>query len=167
MLLRVNLDSILDAIAPDPDAHLNGLEEIDEYEETEPPAIIISGPSRPPSAYSNPHFENYHRRLAPLTDLETRLIQQLSDPEDNHDKEATHLPSSQSMAWSSSGGNMNAGPSSSESWSMPKTAFLRSGAALLFFAVVEAFPSFRLPSDRLGIEDIVSARPESLQTLAQ
>ncbi|TCD68291.1 hypothetical protein EIP91_011150 [Steccherinum ochraceum] len=91
-LLR-SVRRILDAIAPEPDAHLNGLDEIDDYDENEPPAIII-GPSRPASAYSNPHFESFHRRLAPLVDLEARLIQQLSDPEDNDEKEATRLPPS-------------------------------------------------------------------------
>lgn len=95
----------MDAIAPEPDPHLNGLEEIDDYDDSEPPAIIISGPSRPPSAYANPHFENYHRRLAPLIDLEARLIQQLSDPEDNNEQEATHLPSSSSMGWNPTTGN--------------------------------------------------------------
>ncbi|THH31966.1 hypothetical protein EUX98_g2234 [Antrodiella citrinella] len=107
-LLR-SVRRILDAIAPDPDPHMNGLEEVDEFEDTEPPAIIIGG-SRPSSAYNNPQFENYHRRLAPLIELETRLIQQLSDTDDNDDKEATHLPSSGSVTWSSSGNGIPTSP---------------------------------------------------------
>ncbi|KAH8099806.1 G-alpha-domain-containing protein [Cristinia sonorae] len=97
-LLR-SVRRILDAIAPEPDTTLTALDDIEEYDETEPPAIIIGGPSKP--AYTNPQFENYHRRLAPLGDLETRLIQQLSDPEDNDENEATRLPSSGSTAWTS------------------------------------------------------------------
>ena len=85
--------SILEAIAPEPDA-----EDIDDLESTETASIIITG--RPSSAVSTagssvPAYDSYRRRLAPLLDLEQRLIQLLSDPEDNEEREATHLPRNQ------------------------------------------------------------------------
>ena len=84
---------ILEAIAPEPDG-----EDIDDLESTETASIIISG--RPSSAVSAagssvPAYDSYRKRLAPLLDLEQRLIQLLSDPEDNDEREATHLPHGQ------------------------------------------------------------------------
>ena len=84
---------ILEAIAPEPDG-----EDLDDLESTETASIIITG--RPSSAVSAagssvPAYDSYRRRLAPLLDLEQRLIQLLSDPEDNEEREATHLPNSQ------------------------------------------------------------------------
>lgn len=57
--------------------------------------IIISANGRPSSSIHGTtvtNFESYQRRLLPLQELEQRLIQQLSDPEDNEQHEATHLP---------------------------------------------------------------------------
>ncbi|KAI0829088.1 guanine nucleotide binding protein, alpha subunit [Trametes gibbosa] len=84
---------ILEAIAP---AEHNSIEEDEEYgDSSETASIIISAPDRPSSslAGSQPNYEHYRRRLAPLMDLEQRLITVLSDPEDNEEQEATHLPS--------------------------------------------------------------------------
>ncbi|EPT03825.1 hypothetical protein FOMPIDRAFT_150339 [Fomitopsis schrenkii] len=84
---------ILEAIAPELDG-----EDIDDLESTETASIIISG--RPSSAVSTagnsvPAYDSYRKCLAPLLDLEQRLIQLLSDPEDNDEREATHLPHGQ------------------------------------------------------------------------
>ncbi|EKM61835.1 uncharacterized protein PHACADRAFT_248702 [Phanerochaete carnosa HHB-10118-sp] len=96
-LLR-SVRRILDAISPEADAAHNGVD--DDYEEaTEPATIVISarnghghaGAAAQQSRGGIP-FERYVRNLAPLLDIEHRLLTQLSDPEDNVDKEATHLP---------------------------------------------------------------------------
>ncbi|KAI0652730.1 G-alpha-domain-containing protein [Trametes meyenii] len=83
---------ILEAIAPEDNS---GLDDEEATESTETASIIISGNGRPPSslAGSQPNYEHYRRRLAPLMELEHRLIAVLSDPEDNDEHEATHLPS--------------------------------------------------------------------------
>ncbi|RPD54524.1 G-alpha-domain-containing protein [Lentinus tigrinus ALCF2SS1-7] len=80
---------ILEAIAPE-----DTLPEEEEVVDSEPASIIISGGDRPSSslAGSQPNYESYRRRLAPLMDLEQRLIAVLSDPEEEGEKEATHLP---------------------------------------------------------------------------
>ncbi|KAH9949326.1 G-alpha-domain-containing protein [Amylocystis lapponica] len=87
---------ILDAIASDPDA-TNGLDDIDDYDSMETASIIITANGRPASSLAGaavPGFEGYLKRLTPLLELEVRLIQQLSDhEEDNDEQEATHLPS--------------------------------------------------------------------------
>lgn len=87
---------ILEAIAPEEN---NGLDDDDYGDSSEPASIIISGPERPSSslAGSQPNYEYYRHRLAPLMDLEQRLITVLSDPEDNAEQEATHLPASPSF----------------------------------------------------------------------
>lgn len=83
----------MEAIAPESDATANGYDESD-YETTEIASIIISAQ---PSGSSRlgpkaPDSEAYRRRLAPLVELETRLIRLLSDPDENYEREATHLP---------------------------------------------------------------------------
>ncbi|KAH9854473.1 G-alpha-domain-containing protein [Lenzites betulinus] len=82
---------ILEAIAPDEHC---GIEEEEYGDTSETASIIISAPDPPSSstASSQPNYEHYRRRLAPLMDLEQRLIAVLSDPEDNEEQEATHLP---------------------------------------------------------------------------
>ncbi|KAI0658290.1 G-alpha-domain-containing protein [Cubamyces menziesii] len=82
---------ILEAIAPEDN---NGLDDEDFGDSSDTASIIISGPGRPSSslAGSQPNYEHYRRRLAPLMELEQRLISILSDPEDNEEQEATHLP---------------------------------------------------------------------------
>ncbi|OBZ68480.1 Guanine nucleotide-binding protein alpha-4 subunit [Grifola frondosa] len=85
---------ILEAIAPD-DTLNNSLDEIDDFESTETASIIITANGRPSSSLSGtfvPAYDTYRKRLAPLLDLEQRLIQQLSDPEGNDEHEVTHLP---------------------------------------------------------------------------
>ncbi|KAI0640299.1 G-alpha-domain-containing protein [Trametes polyzona] len=86
---------ILEAIAPED----NSLDDDEVAESFDEAPIIISGPERPSSslAASQPNYEYYRRRLAPLLDLEQWLIAVLSDPEDNAEHEATHLPSSSSF----------------------------------------------------------------------
>ncbi|RDX44290.1 G-alpha-domain-containing protein [Lentinus brumalis] len=82
---------VLEAIAPED----NALPEEEEFgDSTETASIIISGGDRPSSslAGSQPNYEAYRRRLAPLMDLEQRLIVVLSDPEEEGEREATHLP---------------------------------------------------------------------------
>ncbi|EED85236.1 candidate G-protein alpha subunit [Postia placenta Mad-698-R] len=74
-----------------------GFDDLDDVYSTEVASIVISSPisshNRPVSASAaGPDYESYHRRLAPLMELELRLIQLLSDPEDNDTREATHLP---------------------------------------------------------------------------
>ncbi|KAI0673991.1 G-alpha-domain-containing protein [Trametes maxima] len=93
---------ILEAIAPEDN---NGLDDEEVTESTEEASIIISGTGRPPSslAGSQPNYEHYRRRLAPLMELEHRLIAVLSDPEDNDEHEATHLPSTPQTPGSSRG----------------------------------------------------------------
>ncbi|GBE77330.1 Guanine nucleotide-binding protein alpha-4 subunit [Sparassis crispa] len=84
---------IIEAIMPE-DAQ--GADDLDDFDSNETASIIITsngcGPSNashvPTSAY-----DGYRRRLSPLLPLEQRLIQQLSDPEDNEEQEPTHLPS--------------------------------------------------------------------------
>ncbi|OCH87568.1 G-alpha-domain-containing protein [Obba rivulosa] len=80
---------VLEAIAPEPD--FDGFEDADDYDPVgNAPIIDISG--RPSSSAGGiPGWDAYRRRLAPLAELEARLIQQLSDPEDNAEHEATHL----------------------------------------------------------------------------
>ena len=80
----------MEAIAPEDNG---GLDEDDFGDSSETASIIIAGPgNRPESslARQQPNYESYRRRLAPLLDLEQRLINVLSDPEDN--EEATRLP---------------------------------------------------------------------------
>ncbi|PCH34183.1 G-alpha-domain-containing protein [Wolfiporia cocos MD-104 SS10] len=83
---------ILEAIAPEPDT--NGLDELDDIDSNETATIVIIGNGRFSS--SIPGYENYCRRLAPLFELEQRLMRQLTDPEEPDELEATHLPSSSS-----------------------------------------------------------------------
>ncbi|GJF00724.1 G-alpha-domain-containing protein [Phanerochaete sordida] len=91
-LLR-SVRRILDAIAPEDAAH-----DDDDYDAGEPAAIVISAHGNGHAGGSAPHggsgipYERYLRSLAPLLELEQRLLQQLSDPEENADNEATHLP---------------------------------------------------------------------------
>ncbi|KAI0370109.1 G-alpha-domain-containing protein [Pilatotrama ljubarskyi] len=84
---------ILEAIAPEDN---NGLDEEEDADPYEAAPIIIGRPDRPSSSQgsSQPNYDYYSRRLAPLMDLEQRLITILSDPDDNEEHEATHLPSS-------------------------------------------------------------------------
>lgn len=101
--LRHNIVRILEAISPEADAIANGLDEIDDLDGTEDAgAILISAPGGSTPSYGTqvPKYDSYRRRLAPLADLEVRLIQQLSDPEDNGNFEATRLPLNQNNpAW--------------------------------------------------------------------
>ncbi|KAM5538317.1 hypothetical protein V8D89_007919 [Ganoderma adspersum] len=81
---------VMEAIAPEDNA---GLDEDDFGDSFETASIIIAGPLHRPAsslASQQPNYESYRRRLAPLLDLEQRLITVLSDPEDN--EEATRLP---------------------------------------------------------------------------
>lgn len=97
---------ILEAISPEADALANGLDDLDEDDTGSTTSIIISAPSGSSSSYGTqvPNYESYRRRLSPLVDLELRLIQQLSDPDDNDGFEATHLPwSHQQQPWSPGG----------------------------------------------------------------
>ncbi|KAH9936976.1 G-protein alpha subunit [Fomitopsis serialis] len=89
--------------------------DVDDLESTETPFIIISG--RPSSAVAGsvPGYDSYRKRLAPLLDVEQRLIQLLSDPEDNDAREATHLPrgqSSQGSSYASAGFSPSSPPTS-------------------------------------------------------
>ncbi|KAI0779036.1 G-alpha-domain-containing protein [Trametes elegans] len=88
---------ILEAIAPEDN---NGIDDDDFGDSAETASIIISGPERSSSslAGSQPNYEYYRRRLAPLVELEQRLISILSDPEDNDEHEATHLPAGSSTS---------------------------------------------------------------------
>ncbi|KAL4250269.1 P-loop containing nucleoside triphosphate hydrolase [Abortiporus biennis] len=93
-LLR-SVRRILEAIAPEADTLANGLDEFDDYGDTgETASIIISGSGASTSNHGTqvPGYESYRKRLAPLAELETRLMLQLSDPEDNDEHEPTHLP---------------------------------------------------------------------------
>lgn len=99
-LLR-SVRRILDAISPEADAAHNGLDD-DDFESTEPAELVISAArnghagaaAQPRDGAGGIPFERYVRTLAPLFELEQRLLQQLSDPEDNAEHEATHLPRS-------------------------------------------------------------------------
>ncbi|KZT02234.1 G-alpha-domain-containing protein [Laetiporus sulphureus 93-53] len=85
---------ILEAISPEPET-APGLDDYDDMDYLEPAAIIISSNGRPSSAVAGasvPGYDSYRRQLAPLRDLEQRLIQQLSDPEDNESRQAIRLP---------------------------------------------------------------------------
>ena len=87
--------------------------EEEEFGDSDAASIIISGGDRPSSslAGSQPNYVSYRRRLTPLMDLEQRLINVLSDPEDTEgEKEATHLPDGYG---SFSSGSSLASPSSS------------------------------------------------------
>lgn len=79
------------------------MDEIDDYDGTDDAASIIicaPGGSTPSYGTQVPNYESYRTRLAPLAELEARLIQQLSDPEDIGNLEATRLPLSQNhQAW--------------------------------------------------------------------
>ncbi|OSD01148.1 G-alpha-domain-containing protein [Trametes coccinea BRFM310] len=88
---------ILEAIAPEDNTTID---DDDFGDSSETASIIISGSGRPSSslAGSQPNYEHYRRRLAPLMEMEQRLINMLSDPEDNEGQEATHLPPSSSFA---------------------------------------------------------------------
>ncbi|TBU25831.1 guanine nucleotide binding protein, alpha subunit [Dichomitus squalens] len=121
--------------------HNNGLDEEDFGDSTETASIIIASPDRPSSSHASnqPNYEAYRRRLAPLMDLEQRLINVLSDPEDNSDKEATHLPglsphsfsafaAPAGMSPSTSAAGAGAGPTSPRSPTSP-TVSLGSGSA--------------------------------------
>lgn len=99
-LLR-SVRRILDAIAPDADTVWSAFDDVEDYDSTEPAPIIISannstsptslaGPST-----SAPNYDKYMKNFAPLFELEQKLITQLSDPDDNRDDEATHLPTRQ------------------------------------------------------------------------
>ncbi|KAI0931243.1 hypothetical protein AcW1_001304 [Taiwanofungus camphoratus] len=84
---------ILEAISPEADA-LNGFDDIDDLESTETASIIISSHGASSSSSSGngvPGYEGYRKRLAPLVELEQRLMQQLTDPEED-EQEATRLP---------------------------------------------------------------------------
>ena len=83
--------SILEAITPEDNSTL---EDEDFGDSVETASIIITGSSDQPSSSppSQPNYEQYRRRLTPLMELEQRLIQVLSDPEDDGEREATHLP---------------------------------------------------------------------------
>ncbi|KIP03833.1 hypothetical protein PHLGIDRAFT_110379 [Phlebiopsis gigantea 11061_1 CR5-6] len=96
-LLR-SVRRILDAILPDADAGHGGADDDEYLDPSEAAPILISANGHAPSAAaardsgSAAHLERYIRALSPLFAVEARLLQQLSDPEDNVDKEATHLP---------------------------------------------------------------------------
>ncbi|TFY53855.1 hypothetical protein EVJ58_g9210 [Rhodofomes roseus] len=101
---------ILEAIAPEQDG-----DDTDDLDSTETASIVVIG-GRPSSAVSGwiTAYDSYRRRLAPLLDLEQRLIQLLSDPEDNEEREATHLPRGQSSQGSyASGGYAAVSPPTS------------------------------------------------------
>ncbi|KAI0347879.1 G-alpha-domain-containing protein [Trametopsis cervina] len=138
-LLR-SVRRILDAIAPDADPVWSGFDDADEYDSTEPAPIIISSanPNAAPSSShsqptSAPNYERYLRTFTPLFELEQKLIAQLSDPEDNADDEATHLPTrdqtwtngntpAANMARSASSGVGTSGGSSLPKISIPPSA---------------------------------------------
>ncbi|EJF67466.1 G-alpha-domain-containing protein [Dichomitus squalens LYAD-421 SS1] len=105
---------ILEAISPE---DINGLDEEDFGDSTETASIIIASPDRPSSSHASnqPNYEAYRRRLAPLMDLEQRLINVLSDPEDNSDKEATHLPGFSPHSFSAFAAPAGISPSTSAS----------------------------------------------------
>ncbi|CDO77298.1 hypothetical protein BN946_scf184753.g48 [Trametes cinnabarina] len=87
---------ILEAIAPEDNT---AIDDDDFGDSSDTASIIISGSGRPSSSLvgSQPNYEHYRRRLAPLMELEQRLINMLSDPVDNDEHEATHLPPSSSL----------------------------------------------------------------------
>ncbi|KAI8980601.1 G-alpha-domain-containing protein [Trametes punicea] len=86
---------ILEAIAPEEN---NVIDEDEFADSSDAASIIISAPGATSSllANSQPNYEHYRRRLAPLMELEQRLIGILSDPENNEEHEATHLPATSS-----------------------------------------------------------------------
>ncbi len=78
---------ILDALSPESDT----VDDHDDVDSTETASVIISSNGRPPSAISGtkvPNYEIFRTRLEPLIELEERLIQLLSAPDED---EATHL----------------------------------------------------------------------------
>lgn len=80
---------ILDALQPEPEA----CDEPDDGSIHETASVIITSTGRPPSALSEtqvPNYDSYRARLAPLIDLEDRLIRLLATSDDD---EPTHLPS--------------------------------------------------------------------------
>ncbi|KII94317.1 hypothetical protein PLICRDRAFT_675360 [Plicaturopsis crispa FD-325 SS-3] len=99
---------ILDAIAPE-----DALDETEEGDSAETASIIISANGRPASALSGTRvtrYDAYRRRLAPLEELEERLIRLLSSPDED---EPTHLgPTPQGWNAMSNGGHGNGGSSS-------------------------------------------------------
>ncbi|PIL31109.1 hypothetical protein GSI_05805 [Ganoderma sinense ZZ0214-1] len=102
---------ILEAIAPEDNG---GLDEDDFGDSSETASIIIAAPGNLPAsslANQQPNYEAYRRRLAPLLDLEQRLIGVLSDPEDN--EEATRLPFSMTALGSALMSPASSGSSSS------------------------------------------------------
>lgn len=94
---RLTPHRILDAISPESDAAAGALDE-DELASTleEPAPIVISanahGGAAAAHAGAGLNFERHVRNLAPLFEIEHQLLLQLADPEDNVDKEPTHLP---------------------------------------------------------------------------
>ncbi|EKM61839.1 uncharacterized protein PHACADRAFT_248710, partial [Phanerochaete carnosa HHB-10118-sp] len=96
-LLR-SVRRILDAISPEADAAHSGVS--DGCAEATEPATIVSGArnghghagAAAPQRKGGIPFERYVRTLAPLFDLEHRLLTQFSNPEDNVDREPTCLP---------------------------------------------------------------------------
>ncbi|KAH9923126.1 G-alpha-domain-containing protein [Epithele typhae] len=83
---------ILEVIAPEEN---DAAEEEEESNERASIIITGSGPAPPPDP--QPNYEYYRQRLAPLMDLEQRLMVVLADSEDNDEREATHLPATTSL----------------------------------------------------------------------
>ncbi|KAI0081525.1 G-alpha-domain-containing protein [Panus rudis PR-1116 ss-1] len=129
--LLQSIRRILDAISPEADALANSIDELDEYDTGETASIIISAAASGSSISTGtevPKYDSYRRRLAPLVDLEARLIQQLSDPEDNEHREPTHLPMNhQNQSGSSGEGSPTASTSSATS---PSTGWYGAGHPL-------------------------------------
>jgi guanine nucleotide-binding protein alpha-1 subunit len=87
LLSTLNIIRILEAISPE----VEPVDDHDDMDSTEPAHIIISSNGRPQSALSAtsvPKYDIYRRRLEPLIELEERLTQLLSSPDED---EATHL----------------------------------------------------------------------------
>lgn len=94
----------MDAISPEAEAIQYGFDDADELETGEAAAIVISSgghSSNGTHLHAVPNYEKYMKTFAVLFDLEQRLISQLSDPDDNPDQEATHLPTKK-QAWPNS-----------------------------------------------------------------
>lgn len=134
--LRLTLSHrILDAISPELEAAQLGLEELDDFDSTEQASIVISANGHASHVAAQrtrdwaATFERYTRQLAPLFELENRLLAQLSDPDEHMEQEPTHLPGRRS-----NGQVIDAGPTSggfaSSSSTMVNNSFASAGTAL-------------------------------------
>ena len=157
----------MDAICPETDAAHGGVDEYDDYDTNEPAAILITSNNGHSSAAaqnnSNSHFERYIRSLSPLFEVEHRLLQQLSDPEDNIDKEPTHLPG-QSSSYPSS--NFPPGPHSGGFQNgdvLPKIVIPSGSRSLPNSPVTSGEPSVRTTSkwkQHFGLNKIAGQKNE-------